>query len=90
MSDIKPGVWFTAKEAKDSYDLPVLDMCSCSECGWKGKVTKCEVTYDGEGWEYPSYDTHWCPRCNTDCIDDFYPSETPRQIIIRIFKKLKP
>lgn len=90
MSGIKPGVWFTAEEAKDSYNLPVLDMCSCGNCNWKGLVSKCETTIDSEGWEYPSYEVHWCPKCGDDSIDNYYPSETPRQIIIRIFKQLKP
>lgn len=53
-----------------------IDMCSCSNCGWEGKVSDCEQMKEQDGWENPPYWIHLCPVCEDGgCIDDYWPSE---------------
>lgn len=57
----------------DDDSVPAPDMCSCANCGWKGKASDCERTKESEGWEYPSYWIHLCPVCEDGgCIDDYW------------------
>ena len=57
---------------------PQLDIAICSSCGWKGPVSDCETQWESEGWEYPEYQIHLCPKClDGGCIDDYeYSPET--------------
>lgn len=53
--------------------MPKADMCSCSNCGWKGKCSDCEQKEESEGWEYPTYWIHLCPICEDGgCVDDYW------------------
>ena len=64
---------WTTEEVKGGPDL---DMCSCSECGWEGKITDCETVVDSEGWEYPEYHYQVCPACEDGgTIDNYWASE---------------
>lgn len=61
----------------EEIDHPLADMCRCSICGWKGKVSKCETEWESDGWEYQPYQIHLCPKCKDGgCIDDYYYSKT--------------
>lgn len=52
------------------------DMCKCSNCGWEGFCHECETEWESEGWEYPSYQVHLCPKCDDGgCIDDYWYSD---------------
>jgi len=53
---------------------PLPDCCSCSICGWHGKVSECEKGIEDDGWEsVHSYEIHCCPVCEDDgCIDDYF------------------
>lgn len=46
------------------------DMCECSDCGWKGKVSECEVVEESDGWA--SYLVHACPVCEDGGYVDHY------------------
>lgn len=41
------------------------DMAQCSDCGWTGPISECEMYEDSEGWEYPNsrYTVICCPLC---------------------------
>ena len=58
------------------YSLSELSkayMCSCSECGWKGKCADCETGMESEGGAYLEYPVHICPKCEDGgCIDDYW------------------
>jgi len=41
--------------------VPAPDMCSCANCGWKGKASDCEQAKESEDREYPPYWIHLCP-----------------------------
>ena len=61
-------------------ELP-YDMCSCSNCGWKGTVFDCETDTESDGWEYPTYTIHLCPECEDGgCIDDYWYKNRGRNI----------
>ena len=50
-----------------------VDMCSCSNCGWKGKVSDCESEWESDGWEYPEYLIELCPKCEDGgLIEDYW------------------
>lgn len=64
---------FTSIETPNEEHKP--DMCGCSVCGWKGKCSDCETEMESEGWEYPDYEVHICPKCEDGgCIDDYWHS----------------
>lgn len=55
---------------------PKADMCGCSICGWKGKCSGCETAWESDGWEYPQYEIHLCPKCEDGgCVDDYWYSD---------------
>ena len=70
------------------------DECSCSNCGWNGKVTDCEEGWESEGWEYPDYRVHYCPVCpDGGCVDDYWYSEHEwemKEIVDIIERPFKP
>lgn len=57
---------------------PKMDMCKCSNCGWSGKVSDCEIEQDGD-WETGYYDVPMCPKCDDGCVDDFWYSDEELQ-----------
>lgn len=60
----------------EEKSAPLTDMCGCSQCGWKGKVSDCQTEWESDGWEMPSYQVHICPVCEDGgCIDDYFFSE---------------
>ena len=59
-----------------TQSAPLMDMCGCSNCGWKGKTSVCETEMESDGWEYPQYEIHLCPVCGGGgCIDDYWYSD---------------
>lgn len=56
---------------------PKADMCSCSNCGWKGQCSDCETEWESDGWEYPKYQIHLCPVCEDGGDIDNYWFSTP-------------
>lgn len=55
---------------------PKADICQCSNCGWKGPTADCETSLESDGWEYPEYRIHLCPKCaDGGCIDQYYYSD---------------
>ena len=59
---------------------PKFDIAKCSKCGWKGKVSDCDTEWESEGWEYPKYQIHLCPKCEDGgCIDDY--DYSPKMLI---------
>jgi hypothetical protein len=57
----------------DIEENPKADMCKCSICNWKGKTSDCETEWESEGWEYPEYQIHICPKCKDGgCIDNYW------------------
>lgn len=62
------------KEEK-SFRYPELDMGTCCECGFSGKVSAFIAEMEQDGWENPEYLVHWCPKCEDGAIDDYFPSE---------------
>jgi len=59
---------------------PKLDIAICSECGWKGPVSECDVENDGD-WESGYYEVHLCPKCEDGrCIDEYDFSPKQRKL----------
>jgi len=65
-------------ELIDAIDVdkePSADIAICSECGWRGNVSECEIGTDGD-WESGYYEIDLCPVCEDGgCIDDYDMSE---------------
>jgi hypothetical protein len=57
----------------EDYD----DMCSCSDCGWSGKIADCYLHEECESWELPQlYTVIDCPKCEDGgCIENFWSSK---------------
>ena len=55
----------------------MFDMCRCSTCHGKFKVSDCEADFGNHnGWELPPYTLHLCPNCEDGgSIDDYFYSE---------------
>ena len=65
--------------------FPKPNIAICSQCGWKGSVTKCEIGEEGD-WETGYYKIDLCPICEDGgCIDDYDVSIT-RTIIWNIYR----
>lgn len=60
---------------------PDLDSAQCPECFWKGRLIYCESELDSDGWEYPTYTVHLCPRCGEYVGDYYYSREGIRDYI---------
>jgi len=59
------------REAKVEDVEPMPDIAICSNCRWRGKISKCEKGTDGD-WESGYYDIDLCPKCDDGgCIDDY-------------------
>jgi len=60
---------------------PKHDIAICSECGWQGPVSDCEVDPHGDGdWESGYYPVHLCPKCEDGgCIDSYDMSDARLQ-----------
>ena len=64
-----------SKESLITKSLPKMDMCQCDLCGWSGKVSECEVEWERDGWEYPEYQIHLCPKCDDGYMVEYWYSE---------------
>lgn len=55
---------------------PKYDLCSCSSCGWNGRVSDCDTDTEGT-WEEGYYLIHLCPneKCDDGSIDDYFYSK---------------
>ncbi len=73
-------------------DLPLPDCCSCGECGWSGKISKCNSYADSEDWEgSETYIVHECPKCEDGgMIGNYYVGTftSMRYMIKEMFKKI--
>jgi hypothetical protein len=59
------------KLVDDVKNRPNGDIAVCSECGWRGPISECNVVQDGD-WESGYYEVHECPVCmDGGCIDDY-------------------
>lgn len=63
------------KSVQPTQARPTMDMCSCPKCGWEGQVAECERERESEGWEYPEYWIHICPKCGEVCEEYWYSDE---------------
>jgi len=56
---------------------PNPDIAICSQCGWRGSISECDVDPHGDGdWESGYYPVDLCPVCEDGgCIDDYDMSE---------------
>jgi len=61
------------KEAFDPDREPLPDIAICSECGWRGHVSECQIAPHGDGdWETGYHPVHLCPICEDGgCIDNY-------------------
>lgn len=53
----------------------VMDMCRCNNCDWSGKVDDAIAEIESDGWEYPEYTVHNCPKCEEGFIEDYWYSD---------------
>jgi len=54
---------------------PSPDIAICSQCGWVGPVSECEVEEEGD-WESGYYPVDLCLKCEDGgCIDEYSMSD---------------
>jgi len=69
--------WKPKIETRDekAFCEAAQDMATCCECGFTGKVIEFHAEIESEGWEYPDYTVHYCPKCEDGVAEDYFPSE---------------
>ena len=71
MGDFVMGKTFSLITENQVDSEPIPDIAICSECGWRGPVSKCLKDQDGD-WESGYYIIDLCPICaDGGCIDDY-------------------
>lgn len=76
MDEVKITLDLSRLEPKLSTDIKP-DMCKCQTCGNKYKISECiPDTGHHDGWEYPSYTIHLCPKCEDGGdVNDYFLSD---------------
>ncbi len=60
------------KEYKKEGIEPLPDIGRCGECGWEGKLDKCEIGVDEEWESGRREEFYYCPICEDGgCIDNY-------------------
>ncbi len=59
------------KVKEEMGQVPQPDIAICSQCGWRGPISKCQTSEEGD-WESGYHTEYFCPVCEDGgCIDDF-------------------